>query len=121
MKVAYIAGPYRGVDDFEVDENIAQARFAAIELWNKGYAVICPHMNTAHMEHYGRKYGIRDWVWLDGGLELVRRSDILVLVKGWEYSEGSRLEMNLADLLGKEVYIGTEAVPDAGEDFKSEG
>jgi hypothetical protein len=42
----YIAGPYRG----DVTTNIANARRVAVELWEKGYNVICPHLNTSSME-----------------------------------------------------------------------
>jgi len=116
MKVAYVAGPYRGRDEFEVHDHIANARWAAIELWNKGYAVLCPHTNTANFEHYGRKYAIRDWVWLEGGLELLRRCDVLVMLPGWEYSEGSRKEMALAEELGMDIYFGVDTVPEVEKD-----
>jgi hypothetical protein len=36
MKVAYVAGKYRGKNDFEVSENIYAARLVAAELWRKG-------------------------------------------------------------------------------------
>jgi hypothetical protein len=42
----YVAGKYTG----DVDANIAAARKVAVELWERGHAVICPHLNTAHME-----------------------------------------------------------------------
>ena len=46
LEVIFISGKYRG----DVDYNIAHARKEAIALWQKGYAVICPHLNTAHFD-----------------------------------------------------------------------
>jgi hypothetical protein len=58
-----------------------------------GYAVICPHKNTAF---FGGAMGLADKVWLDGDLEMIRRSDLLVGVAGWEKSEGSKAEVAFA-------------------------
>lgn len=47
MKVVYVAGPYRGPSEWAVKCNIEAAERVAIALWQQGYAVICPHKNTA--------------------------------------------------------------------------
>ncbi len=87
MKIAYIAGKYRGNSDNEVYENIQKARKVAIKYWKLGYAVICPAMNSAFMS------GVCDEeVFLKGYLELVKVSDIVVMMKGWNGSEGAVTE-----------------------------
>ena len=47
MKVIYVAGKYTGKSEWETFLNIQHARVVAHDLWYKGWAVICPHSNTA--------------------------------------------------------------------------
>ena len=61
MKIAYIAGPYRAKTYSEIDLHILNAQQVAIQLWQIGYAVICPHKNTAHFEGLAP-----DNIWLKG-------------------------------------------------------
>ena len=95
MKVAYIAGPYRGKTHYEIEQNIRAAEAVAIKYWQLGYAVICPHKNTAHFDGLAP-----DEVWLKGDLEILKRCDLIVMVPGWEGSMGSRAEKELAEDLG---------------------
>ena len=115
MRLAFIAGPYRAQHAWQVEENIQRAKAVARKYWQQGYAVICPHMNTALMGWEGDG----DQVWLDGCLEMVRRCDVVVMMKRWGTSEGARGEFNLAVDLGKElvydeqvteVYLGPEMI-----------
>ena len=95
MKVAYVAGPYRAPTVRGIVENIRRAEEAALWLWRNGYAALCPHLNTALFDG-----ACPDEVWLAGGLELLRRCDLVVLVPGWESSEGTRVEVAEAYRLG---------------------
>ncbi len=89
MEVAYIIGPYRSnIVEYGVKKNIDKAEEIALCLWKLGYAVICPHKNTAF---FGG--AAPDEVWMKGDLELLRRSDFAVTIKGWENSSGSREEV----------------------------
>ena len=97
--VAYIAGPYRGINAFDVSRNIENARLVAAALWRQGYYVLCPHMNTAHFDGI-----VDDRVFLDGALELMRRCDLVVLSRGWAQSEGAREEIREALAIGKPIY-----------------
>ncbi len=96
--VAYVAGPYRADTINGVLENIQRARDVALKLWQAGYTVICPHLNSALMDG-----ACPDEAFLEGGLELVRRSDVVVLVGDWEKSEGTLAELELAIELEKRV------------------
>ena len=49
-EVAYIAGPYRAKTPGQIYDNIAKARVVALAMWQKGYIVICPHMNSAFFD-----------------------------------------------------------------------
>lgn len=86
-RLVYIAGPYHNGGG-TVEENVAIAKQAAIEYWNRGYAVICPHLNT-HNFHEG---GIPQQTLVEGDLEIVRRCDTIVMLPDWENSKGAKQE-----------------------------
>jgi len=97
-QVAYIAGPYRAPDIYRTVQNIRKAEYYACKYWREGYAVICPHKNTALLDGWES-----DTTWLEGAMELLRRSDVVVMIPGWEDSPGSRAEREEAYSLGKQV------------------
>jgi len=98
MEVVYISGKYRADTVNGIHENIQKARDEAIRWWKRGYAVICPHLNTAFMDG-----ACPDETWLEGDLELLRRSDIVVMLRGWKQSEGARREHEEAKALKKRI------------------
>jgi len=102
IPVAYVAGPYRDVrGTYYVEQNIRAAEAVAVELWKMGFAVICPHTNTKHMD------GITDNsadMFISGDLEIVRRCDVLVTMPNWMRSEGARNEVRAAKYAGVLVF-----------------
>lgn len=102
MDIAYICGPYRASTPSGIVANIRRAEAISIEYWCKGYAVICPHKNTALFDGLAD-----DGVWLEGAKEFIRRMipgrDVVVMVPGWEDSEGSKDERSLAMDLGIKI------------------
>ena len=99
MKTAFVSGPYRAETIHGIVKNIRNAESVAIELWKMGFAVICPHKNTALFD------GIcPDSVWLEGALELLRRSDIVVLAPGWGDSSGTGREIMEAMINMKPIF-----------------
>lgn len=98
MILVYIAGPYRGPDQWAIHEHImAAAAFARLACL-AGAAVILPHLDGALFgDSCSEDY------WLASGLEKLRRSDVIVLVPGWRRSAGSIAEHALAVDLGIEV------------------
>ena len=99
-KVVYVAGPYRAKTKIGVLANILRARKVARQLWKQGYAVVCPHSNSAFMSCKG----IPEFHFLHGCLTILERCDAVVLLPGWEKSEGTREELQLAYNLKKEIY-----------------
>jgi hypothetical protein len=91
MKLVFISGKYRG----DVDANIAHAKKAAIRLWQAGYVVLCPHLNSAHFDGL-----CPDEVWLAGDIEMLKRCDIIFMLSNWRDSEGARNELEIATTLG---------------------
>ena len=98
MKIAYIAGPYRSETHHGIELNIREAEAVAIKYWKLGYAVICPHKNTAHFDGLAE-----DDIWLKGDLEILRRCDVIVLMKTWQKSTGAKEEHKEAVRCGLEV------------------
>jgi hypothetical protein len=100
MQIAYIAGPFRakdrtnGYNYYEQQKNIEAARDVGLAVCRAGagdwYAFI-PHMNTAHFQG-----AMPDEFWLEGDLEQLRRSDVVVLTPGWTHSTGAKREYDEA-------------------------
>lgn len=100
----YVAGAYRG----NVDENIANARKVAIDVWKAGHVAFCPHLNTAHFEEDS---GIEDERFLAGDLDILARCEAIVLVPGWGASAGTKGEVEYAQLNGIPVFTYPEIPP----------
>lgn len=100
MKVAYVAGPYRADSIRGVQQNIERASDVAFKYWHKGYAVVCPHKNTALFD--GKAFEDAT-IWLDGDLEILKRCDVIVMMKNYEDSEGAKAELEFAKKHGLEI------------------
>lgn len=100
-KIIYVCGPYRGKTDYEQIDNIYHAQRVALRLWELGWVVFCPHLNTANFNWYSN---LPDDVWLNGGLKLLGRCDCMIMLKGWEQSKGANAELELAIEKGLEIY-----------------
>jgi hypothetical protein len=98
LKIAYIAGAYRSETISGTVKNIRAAEYVAIKYWKKGYAVICPHKNTALFDGL-----MPDKTWLDGDIEILKRCDVIVMMQGWEDSTGSKAEHFFALRNGIEI------------------
>lgn len=99
MKVVYIAGPFRGPNHWEIEQNIRRAEALALEAWRAGFAVICPHTNTRFFDG-----AAADEVWLKGDLEILRRCDAVIMTPDWERSTGAAAERKEAMKEGIPVF-----------------
>lgn len=96
--VAYISGPYSDKDPSKQGANITRASEVAEKYWKLGYAVICPHNNSAWMDD------IIPWQqFLLGDLEILSRCDVVVMLPDWNKSKGASKERNLAYKLNKKI------------------
>lgn len=111
MKLIYIAGKYTDETHSKIDDNIRLAEKAAVALWKKGWAVITPHLNTAHFERYeDDSLGYKTWI--NGYLEILRKCEAVFMLDGWEDSKGARKEQLLAFRICKEIYYQEDGYPD---------
>jgi hypothetical protein len=91
--LVYVAGAYRGIS---IKENIENAERKSIELIRAGFAVITPHKNTAGYEQYEDGKKITHQTWLDMDLVILKRCDLLYVLKASEESEGTQAEIAFA-------------------------
>lgn len=108
--VLYLAGPFGAPDPIHgIQRNILDASEIALKAWKKGWAVICPHKNTADFQH---AIGVPEGVWTEGYLSIMLRCDAVLMLPGWERSPGSVKERHFAIERGKRVhYYENEGIP----------
>ena len=98
MKLVFISGPYRADSIYGIVQNIRKAEAVALKYWLGGCAVICPHKNSSLLDG-----AAPDSVWLEGDLEILGRCDAIVMMRGWQNSEGATAELHYATLQGLEI------------------
>jgi hypothetical protein len=98
VKVIYVAGAFRSSTQWGIMQNVQHAERASLRLWKQGYSVICPHTMTQHFQNE-----CPDELWLNGMIELLKRSDAIYMLTNWYASEGSREELRVAQELGIRV------------------
>jgi nucleoside 2-deoxyribosyltransferase len=112
MKLVYIAGPFRAAsdyipgeqDDFAVKENVMRAMKLGLEVARTpGLFPIIPHANTIFFQG-----SAPDHVWLEGDLELLKRSDGVLMTPDWTRSRGATAERFFAIEHGIPVFLTIE-------------
>lgn len=104
----YIAGKYSADTDEGITANIEAARKVAIELWEAGHIALCPHLNTAHFE---RDCNATYRQYIDGDLDMLSRCDAILMLPGWENSQGAKAEWGYAKELGMPIHLYPEIPP----------
>jgi hypothetical protein len=104
--ILYISGPFSAKDPIHgIEQNILTASKYALEAWEKGWGVICPHKNTQGFQHTNLPYD----VWIQGDLAIIDRmsrekGDALFMLPGWQDSQGAVLERNFAFQKGLKIF-----------------
>lgn len=105
MKIAFICAPYRAKTDNERHWNIERARMIAESAWRAGYAVICPHTNSAWFS------GVVDEdAFLKGYEAILAKCDVLFVEKYMPITDGMKAEIETAKSLGIEIVWVTPSV-----------
>ena len=98
MKHIYIAGKYRGKNEWQIRQNILAAEKAGAEIIKAGHIPIIPHRL---FQHY---HGVADQEWImNACLSVLKKCDYIYPIPGWTESEGARKEMVFARGLGIKV------------------
>lgn len=106
IRQAYVASAYSHPKPQGVRTNIRIALDAAAKLVEREYHVIVPHVMGTHRASWENAMDrCRDTI-----LAMDPRRDILVLLPGWEKSEGAVAEKLLATRLGIPVMTLSEAL-----------
>src|SRR3990167_5052970 len=103
--IVYISGSYSG----EISNNIQKARETAIKVWETGYTAFCPHLNTIHFEN-DCKCVYEDYI--AGDIEIINRCNALLMVEGWEQSEGANTEHDYAKGYGLPIFYSIDELND---------
>lgn len=105
-RVIYIAGPFRGKDSWEIENNIRRAEALALEVWRTpGFCAVCPHTNTRFYQG-----AAPDSVWLEGDLAILKRCDAVLLTPDWHKSSGARAEVMVAAQSGIHTFDRLDAL-----------
>ncbi len=99
MKVVYVAGAFRADTPWQIELNVRRAEEMSLGLWRMGLVPICPHTQTRFFQ-----FSAPDQSFLEGTLEMMRRCDAVMLLRGWEASNGTIGEIKEAQRLGIPVF-----------------
>ena len=97
VPIAYIAGPYSAPFPWKL-RNIWMARRYAKKYWKLGYAVICPHSNSALFDGV-----VSHDAFIDGDRAIVSVSSVVILIDNWDKSKGAVDELWEAVVDGKHI------------------
>lgn len=107
MKTIFVIGPYNA-DSYEQKlHNINIAATAAKYLWSSGWAVICPHLNSALFEH---SIASED-AFYEGYQSILRACSAGFVLPNWDSSKGSLGEISIAARFGIPLYFSSKYEP----------
>jgi hypothetical protein len=112
----YIAGPYSAPTEIGILDNIRKACEARDRLIEHGWAVVCPHANTANMDN------TNPGIYYRMDLALLARCNAIYMLKDWENSAGAMMEFvfstesKLRDRIV--VYLQSHKIPSI-EDYRN--
>ena len=95
MIVIYVSGKYTDKTPELQEQNTEKAKQVAIKLWNMGYSVICPHMNTYHFDTTPNcELSYDDYI--KGDIAAIDCCDAIYMVGNWKQSKGAKIEHRYA-------------------------
>lgn len=86
-RLVYIAGPYRASTPYQVERNIRAAEDLGLIVAYAGGVPVIPHSMFRYFDGL-----LTDQYWLEATQTLMLECDRMVMLPGWETSEGSRAE-----------------------------
>ena len=109
----YLAGPYSPYKDdlghhHTTAGNISKAKEMACTLWQMGFTVLAPHLNTADFENFC-SCNYEDY--LAGDFTILKRCDAVLFLPDWQKSTGSIREYNFSKQNNIPIYFKIEDLP----------
>ncbi|MBI4268044.1 MAG: DUF1937 family protein [Chloroflexi bacterium] len=108
VEILFVAGAYMNSDPQEIERNIQLAEDHSIKLWNLGYKVFCPHLNTCHFE---TKSTASEKAYKDFDMRILQHCDAVFALPNWQDSIGAKAEIEEAKRLGKPVFLSLDELP----------
>ncbi len=114
----YVIGPYAAKDEVERLRNVREAEEASVRLILAGYDVYVHHRNMGGLEWIEKEGFIPSvTTWMAMGVNILRRCDGAYVLRSWERSYGSMVEIHISDLHGFPLFFeGTNEPPKFGTD-----
>jgi len=91
MQLLYIAAPYRASSIAKLHNHILEASLMAQYYWLQGYAVICPHKNSAYFDGL-----VDDSNFLTATMLMLSKCTHIALHPKWSFSAGCIAEYEYA-------------------------
>ena len=91
IPLIYVAGPFAGETNYDVQRNVRQAESIALLIAQAGGLGVCPH--TMNRNFFGQ---LNEEFWLQAVMRLLAVCDGIMLTPDWERSKGARQEFTWA-------------------------
>lgn len=111
IEILFLAGGYMSSDSNDIEKNIQLAEQHSIELWNRGFKVFSPHLNTRNFEV---KAKAEEEAYKELDMRMLQCCDAVFALPNWKESEGARAEIDEAKRLGKPIYYSLDKLPARG-------
>lgn len=99
MKRIYVAGPYSADNVLDVLKNIGRGEKCCAEIFKLGMAPFCPWHDKSYItDNYDEDFTVQQFY--DFSIAWLKVSDALFLVPGWEKSQGTIKEIEIAENIG---------------------
>jgi hypothetical protein len=106
----YLSGPISPNNGFSVETNVAAALRVYLDCLQRGVLAFCPHLSAAFPSaHAEVSYDL----WMEADYAIIDRCTHVLMLRGWEQSKGSGLELAYARLADKPVFYSFEQMIDA--------
>ena len=99
VPLVYVAGPFAGPTNYDVQQNVHRAERTGLTIAHHGALPVIPH--TMNRNYFGQ---LTEEFWLAGVMTLQARCDAAVFLSGWERSKGASAEFAFAQQLQQPVF-----------------
>lgn len=110
IKRVYVAGAYSADNVITVLDNIREGMRLSVRVMLAGFAPFCPWLDFHFqlMLREGELLAVEDYYRYS--LAWLEVSDAVVLVPGWQNSNGTRLEVERASIIGLPIFYDPDAL-----------